>query len=159
MPQKWEYYYDIGFVYYWRLHDVQTAATWFRRAAVQPGAPNWLPPLAASMLSRGQDRAAARFMWQQILTSEEEWLRRSAERALVQLRALDEIDRLDAIVRGHPPAAGEPYSWPALVRQGALARAPADPTGVPFELDPVTGQVTVSSQSPIYPMPESRPLP
>ena len=36
MPQKWQYYYDIGFVYYWRLKDVQTAATWFRRAAVQP---------------------------------------------------------------------------------------------------------------------------
>ncbi len=42
MPQKWQYYHDIGFVYYWRMHDFQSAATWFRRAAEQPGAPNWL---------------------------------------------------------------------------------------------------------------------
>ena len=42
MPHKWQYYHDIGFVYYWRLHDYKTAAIWFQRAAAQPNAPNWL---------------------------------------------------------------------------------------------------------------------
>jgi tetratricopeptide (TPR) repeat protein len=153
MPQNWYYYHDIGFVYYWRLRDYQSAATWFRRAAEQPGAPNWLTPLAASMLSRGHDRAAARFMWQQILKSEDEWMRRSAERALVQLNALDTIDQLEAMVKRYPPAAGEPYSWSALI--GRLGRVPQDPAGTPFDLDPVTGRVTVSSQSPLSPMPDA----
>jgi len=154
MPHKWQYYHDVGFVYYWRLRDYQTAALWFQRAAVQPNAPNWLTPLAASMLSRGQDRVAARFLWQQIAKSEEAWLRRSAERALLQLEALDHIDQLQAINKRFPPAAGEQYSWPRLIGMRVLARVPVDPTGTPYEIDPATGRVRVAEQSSLFPMPE-----
>jgi tetratricopeptide (TPR) repeat protein len=159
MPHKWQYYHDIGFVYYWRMRDYQTAALWFQRAAAQPNAPNWLHPLAASMLARGQDRAAARFLWQQIAQSEEAWLRRSAERALLQLQALDQIDNIEKAVKGVELAAGERYSWKLLVERRALPGMPVDPLGTPYEIDPATGRVTVSQASPLYPMPEEpRPL-
>lgn len=154
MPHKWQYYHDIGFVYYWRLRDYQTAALWFQRAAAQPNAPNWLQPLAASMLARGQDRTAARFLWQQIARSEEPWLRRSAERALVQLQALDQIDQLESLANRFPPASGERYSWLLLIDKRVLSRAPVDPSGTPYEIDPATGRVRVSEASPLYPMPE-----
>jgi tetratricopeptide (TPR) repeat protein len=154
MPHKWQYYYDIGFVYYWHLRDFHGAAEWFQRAALQPNAPNWLAPLAASMLVQGQDRASARFMWQQIQRSEEAWLRRGAERALLQLQALDEIDELEAVIRRFPPPSGDPHTWVALVRRGVLLRVPLDPAGAPFDLDPGTGRVTLSSQSPLYPPPD-----
>jgi tetratricopeptide (TPR) repeat protein len=153
MPQKWQYYHDIGFVYYWRLRDYKTAATWFQKAAAQPNAPNWLQPLAASMLVQGNDRAAARFMWQQIAKSEEPWLRRNAERSLVQLQALDQIDQLEAVVHRFPPVPPEPYSWNDLLRRKILIREPVDPLGAPYLIDPVTGRVRVSDQSPLYPMP------
>jgi tetratricopeptide (TPR) repeat protein len=155
MPQKWQYYHDIGFVYYWHLRDFHAAAEWFGRAALQPKAPNWLTPLAASMLVQGQDRASARFMWQQILRSEEPWLRRSAERALLQLQALDEIDQLEAVLRRFPPPAGERYGWSALMRRGILLRRPVDPTGTPFDLDPDSGRVTLSAQSTLFPPPDA----
>jgi tetratricopeptide (TPR) repeat protein len=159
MPHKWQYYHDIGFVYYWRLRDYQTAALWFQRAAAQPNAPNWLNPLAASMLARGQDRAAARVLWQQIAKSEEAWLRRSAERALLQLQALDQIDQIEQAVNRVSLSAGERYSWKWLVDKRALPGMPVDPTGTPYEIDPATGRVTVSQASPLYPMPEEpRPL-
>ena len=29
---RWEYMHDIGFVYYWWLHDYKQAAEWFERA-------------------------------------------------------------------------------------------------------------------------------
>jgi len=154
MPHKWQYYHDIGFVYYWRLHDYQTAALWFQRAAEKPNAPNWLPPLAASMLARGQDRTAARFLWQQIAKSEEAWLRQSAQRALVQLDALDQIDQLESLVNRFPPPAGERYSWPLLIAKRVLKGIPVDPAGTPYEIDPATGRVQVSQASPLYPMPE-----
>jgi hypothetical protein len=154
MPHKWQYYHDIGFVYYWRLHDYQTAALWFQRAAEKPNAPNWLPPLAASMLARGQDRTAARFLWQQIAKSEEPWLRQSAQRALVQLDALDHIDQLESLVNRFPPPAGERYSWPLLIAKRVLKGIPVDPAGTPYEIDPATGRVQVSQTSPLYPMPE-----
>ena len=156
MPHKWQYYHDIGFVYYWRMRDYKTAATWFQKAAAQPNAPNWLTPLAASMLVQGNDRAAARFLWQQIAKSEEPWLRRNAERSLLQLQALDQIDQLEAVVRRFPPAGTERYSWTDLLRRKILIREPVDPLGAPYLLDPVTGRVRVSEQSPLFPMPEER---
>jgi tetratricopeptide (TPR) repeat protein len=154
MPNKWQYYHDVGFVYYWRMRDYQTAAQWFQQAAGQPNAPNWLQPLAASMLVRGNDRAAARFLWQQIAKSEEAWLRRNAERSLLQLQAMDQIDQLEAVVRRFPPADGEQYTWSGLMRRGIVIREPVDPLGAPYVLDPVTGRVRVSEQSPLFPMPE-----
>jgi hypothetical protein len=159
MPHKWQYYHDIGFVYYWRFRDYPSAALWFQRDAAQPNAPIWMQPIAAAMLTHGEDRAAARFLWQQVAQSEEPWMRRNAERALLQLQALDQIDQLNAIVSRFPPAAGAPHSWTDLIRRRVLARVPADPTGTPYEIDPVSGRARVSPQSPLFPMPEEpRPL-
>jgi tetratricopeptide (TPR) repeat protein len=154
MPQKWQYYHDIAFVYYWRLHDYKAAGEWFERAAAQPGAPNWLPSVAASMLSRSDDRATARFMWRQLLTSEQEWVRRNAERSLLQLQVLDQIDQLHAALLRGGRAAGGAYSWTPLIARGWLAGVPLDPTGTPYELDPLTGRVRVSSASTLFPMPD-----
>jgi len=153
-PSKWQYYHDIGFVYYWRFRDYQSAANWFQQAAAQPGAPNWLTPLAAAMLTHGEDRAAARFLWQQIAQSEEPWLRRNAERSLLQLQALDEIDQLNAVVARYRPAPGEPHAWADLIRRRVLRGVPYDATGTPFEIDPGTGSVSVSNRSPLFPMPQ-----
>lgn len=154
MPHKWQYYHDIGFVYYWRFRDYDNAALWFQRAAQQPGAPIWLKPLAAAMLAHGDDRAAARFLWQQIAQSEEPWLRRNAEHALLQLQALDQIDQLAAVIARFPPAAGDEYSWADLIRRHILLRIPYDPTGTPYEIDAASGRVSVSPQSPLFPMPQ-----
>ena len=38
-PEKWQYYHDIGFIYYWHLNNPRKAAEWFTRAeerTVQP---------------------------------------------------------------------------------------------------------------------------
>ena len=152
-PTKWQYYHDIAFVHYWQLQDMEGAARWFRMAGAQPGAPNWLEPVAASMLIQGGDRASARFLLRQILQSEEEWLRKAATRGLAQLDALDWIDKLRAVVQRYSPPAGERYSWEWLNRRGMMRGIPTDPTGVPFEIDPVTGEVSVSQRSELWPMP------
>ncbi|MEP6919236.1 MAG: hypothetical protein ABJC89_26575 [Acidobacteriota bacterium] len=154
MPHKWQYYHDIGFVYYWHLRDYKASAEWFQRAEEQPGAPSWLKPLAATMLVQGQDRASARLLWEQIARSEEEWLRKSATRALLQLDVLDQIDQVNAAIRRVPLSPGERYSWEMLARRGLLRGIPADPTGVLFVLDPDTGRVTVSRDSTLYPLPD-----
>ncbi|MEO8077242.1 MAG: hypothetical protein ABI818_13005 [Acidobacteriota bacterium] len=154
MPHKWQYYHDIGFVYYWHLRDYKASAEWFQRAEAQPGAPSWLKPLAATMLVQGQDRASARLLWEQIARSEEEWLRKSATRALLQLDVLDQIDQVNAAIRRVPLSPGERYSWEMLARRGLLRGIPADPTGVLFVLDPDTGRVTVSRDSTLYPLPD-----
>lgn len=157
-PTRWQYYHDIGFVYYWQLRDMEAAVRWFRLAAAQPDAPNWLEPLAATILLEGGDRASARFLLQQILKSEEKWLQRMAVRGLMQVDTLDAIEQLQGIVVRVPPPAGVRYSWEYLVQRRALRGIPLDPTGTPFDLDPVTGAVSVSTRSDLYPMPAPRTL-
>jgi hypothetical protein len=153
-PTRWQYYHDVAFVHYWALRDPIAAATWFRRAAEQPGAPNWLMPVAAAMLVQGRDRASARFLWQQMLGADQEWLRRRAQHALQQLDALDGIDQLDAIVAETPKPPGDRYSWEWLARARGLRGVPLDPSGTPYELDPVTGRVTVAESSLLFPLPK-----
>jgi TPR repeat protein len=148
-PTKWQYYHDIAFVHYWAMRDPAAAADWFRRAAAQPDAPNWLLPVAAAMLTQGNDRSSSRFLWEQILQSDQDWLRRRADHALAQLDALDEIDRLEAYIASLPKPADRPYSWMWITRGGV----PVDPSGTPYELDPQTGQVTVSQSSLLFPLP------
>lgn len=152
-PGKWQYYMDAGFVYYWHFRDFKTAAGWFRRAAGQPNAPNWLEPLAATMLIRGGDRVSARFLWQQMLQSDEPWLRRNARRRLAQIDAMDQIERLEQIVRRFTPTGGR-YAWDVLIRQRVLSGVPIDPAGTSYEIDPATGDVAVSTRSELFPMPD-----
>ena len=154
-PGNWEYYHDIAFVHYWQYRDTRAAADWFRKAAMQPSAPEWLEPVAASMLIQGGDRASARFILQQILKSPQAWVQRMARRSLLQLDTLDFIDeKLKKPIAQNPPPPGVPYSWQWLLERRALPGYPTDQTGVPLEIDPATGEVTVARRSELWPMPK-----
>jgi hypothetical protein len=157
VPGKWEYASDIGFVHYWWLHDYQKAAEWFERASRMPNAAWWLPSLAATTLVQGGDRASSRQMWEDIrTTADNDWLRGSAERALNQLKALDEIDELQRLIDRATAQSGK--SPPAgLIQSGG--RLFVDPTGVPYEID-ASGRVRLGPKSSLFPLPNqpARPL-
>ena len=152
---KWQYHHDIAFIYYWSLQNRAEAASWFRRAAAQPDAPTWLLPLAASMLVEANDRASSRYLWGQILQSDQDWLRKRAERALIQLDALDHIDAVTSQIEPALKTIGPPYSWTRLAEAGILHGVPADPSGTPYEMDASTGRIQVAQSSPLYPMPKT----
>jgi len=158
MPDKWQYYMDIGFVYYWWLHDSEEAARWFRKGSEVPGASWWLRSLAATTLAQGGNRSASRVLWRQIYDSaDNEWMRTEALRRLAQLDALDDIDVFHtAVARFTAQAGGAPASWRDLVGAGLLTGVPRDPAGHPYVLEP-EGQVTVSSESPLFPLPAEPP--
>jgi hypothetical protein len=156
-PRRWQYLHDIGFVHYWWLRDYRSAAHWFERASAVPGAPEWLRPMAAVTLTRGGDRAAARALWQQLLdTGDHEYLRRIAAYRLTQLRVLDDLDSLNALLSRVRDESGRPAaSWTPLVRRGWISRdPPTDPAGIPYVLDGSTGLATVSERSPYHPLPD-----
>jgi tetratricopeptide (TPR) repeat protein len=161
-PEKWEYYQDIGFVYYWQIHDYKAAADWFHRGGSVPGGPWWLRTMAAVTLARGGDRATSRELWRQILqTADNDFLRDQAQLRLTQLDVMDQIDQLQAVVSRYRAATGRlPESWLALARAGMLmlrGQAPADPSGSPYRLDPETGQVSLAPTSRLHPLPTEPP--
>jgi hypothetical protein len=155
LPARWEFFHDIGFVYYWHLHDYKHAAEWFERGAELPGSPWWLRTYAAAMLSRGGDRRASRAMWQNIFQmADNEWLKQNALLRLTQLDALDQIDLLgrarDEFVRRRGRL---PESWQELAAAGSLRSEPLDPTGAPYTLNFATGEINVSGYSKLSPLP------
>jgi tetratricopeptide (TPR) repeat protein len=155
-PDRWEYPYDIGFIYYFE-GDFTTAARWFRRAAALPDAAEWLGPLAAVTLAAGGDTKSSRVLWQQLLESEAEWLRDIADYRLRQLDAIDQAAQLEALTAAYARRFGTPpASWEQLVRAGLLARVPHDPLGYPYRLSERV-EVTVSRESPLFPLPTGRP--
>jgi hypothetical protein len=155
-PDKWEYMQDIGFVHYWWQHDYKGAAEWFDRAGKIPGAPWWLKSLAANTLTEGGDRESSRAMWEALRQSAEiDWLRHDAERRLLQLQALDQIDALQATVDRFAAKTGGPAGdWLSLVRAGVFPGVPTDPVRTPYEIDGA-GRVRLSTKSSLYPLPDA----
>jgi len=154
-PEHWEYYMDIGFIYYWWVQDYEQAAEWFDRAADVPGASWWLRSLAANTLAAGGSRESSRMLWRQLYDSaDSDWIRTEATRRLTQLQALDEIDQLIAAARrfyeleSQPPA-----SWQELVDARMLSGIPLDPTASPYVIDSVNGTINVSEDSSLFPLP------
>lgn len=153
-PNKWEYYLDAGFVEYWWRRDQKAAAGWFLRGSKLPTAPNWLQPLAASVLAEGGDQLAARVLWTQLAqTAEQDWMRRTARTRLQQLDAEAVIGQLQPVVNSFYDKANRfPTGWEEVIRAGLVRGIPLDPTGVPYTLDPVSGAIDVAKDSTLYPL-------
>lgn len=156
MPDKWQYYHDAGFVNYWWRRDSQAAAGWFLKASKLPGAPNWLPPLAAGVLAEHGARDASRALWIQLAqTAEHQWLREAANRGLMQLDAEAHIELLEPLIQKFFDMNGRfPKGWHELIGGPVkmLRNLPQDPAGYIYHLDPVTGSVDVARDSPLYPL-------
>jgi len=153
-PEKWQYWHDIGFVYYWSARDYRKASEAFQRGADLPGAPWWLRSLAATMLVRGGDRVTSRLLWRQLYeTANNDYARVAAQTKLLQLDAIDRMEQLQALVDRAAARAGGPVtSWRELEAMGVARGVPVDPANIPYTLLP-TGRVALSEQSPLFPLP------
>jgi tetratricopeptide (TPR) repeat protein len=163
-PDRWEFLHDIGFVHY-RDGDYGQAAEWFERAAKLPSAMKkgeradlWLWPLAANTRATGGDTRSSRTLYEHMLTSEAAWLREDAARRLKKLDAIDQIVELERLTHAYAQRFrdGE-LRWADLTRSGLLRSVPLDPAGHPYVLNPWWGDVTVSEDSPIWPLPTENP--
>jgi tetratricopeptide (TPR) repeat protein len=153
-PDKWQFWEDIGFVYYWNEHDYAKAAAAFMRGADIDGSPWWLRSMAATTLAKGGDRNASRLLWRQMgETANNEYARNAARLKLQQLDALEIIERLQKGVDAFSARRGAPVtSWNDLIATGLLPGVPLDPAMVPYEVQEGS-KVTVSRQSPLFPLP------
>ncbi len=155
-PSEWRLYQDIGYIH-WQMRDYEKAADWYDRGGRIEGARWWMRDLAGVMKIKGGSRDVARTIYKSYLESEDENIRRQAEHRLLQLRALDEIDAISILLER---LKDQPATCQAKLR--SLARKldqlgiaineemmPLDPAGIPYEIDPATCQVKISSKSPI----------
>jgi hypothetical protein len=138
-----------------------SAAEWFKKAASQPGAPNWLVGLAATTLAVGGSRESSRQLWTELLNNADAaYIQEQARHRLQQLDAMDAIDQLAASLQRFKEREGRmPRTWQELVAAERLPGIPLDPAGVPFVVDSVTGNISLSKQSPLWPLPAEPTVP
>lgn len=149
LPRSWQIWQTLGFFHFLYLNDATRAAEVLEEAAAIPGAAFWLRSLAADLLAKGGDRAAARAMWRQMLEhSEQGVLRTNAEYNLQVLDSLDLADALSGAVSAFEQSVGRrPRRLGELRSFGFWSGPLEDRSGVSFSYDETTGQVRISSES------------
>jgi tetratricopeptide (TPR) repeat protein len=135
-PDEWRLYYELGFVYYWELHDYKKSAEAFERGSERPNAHPFLKILAANMAQHAGDSSMARMLWVTTYESTTDpQIKRNASDHLRALQVDDEVAALEQLVaryretRGHAPG-----NFMDLIAAGMLRGIPADPTGKAYKL-------------------------
>lgn len=163
-PDKWRLYQDLGYIY-WQAGKSATgdeqvryyakASEWYDKGAAVEGAPSWMKDLSGLMMMKGGSREAARAVYSAYLTSDDENVRRHAIDRLMQLRSLDELDAINALLARHRNETG---ACPADLR--ALAprlrtmnltldeeAMPIDPDGFVYTYDRANCTATLAADS------------
>lgn len=114
-PNEWRLYLDLAYIY-WQAGNASTAeaqednyaqsAYWFEKGGDVPGARSWMHDLAGLMKIKGGSREAARAMYEAYLSSDDEYVRTQAIERLKQLRALDEMDAINALLARYKEQTG-----------------------------------------------------
>lgn len=82
-PDVWKFPFYIGFNYWFHYNDPRKAASYIQRAAVLPGAPNYLKTFPARLYSEaGTNDAAVRFLLEMLKNTQEPRLRAKIEKRI-----------------------------------------------------------------------------
>jgi hypothetical protein len=99
-PDDWRFPAYLGFFVY-RFGEGETkdavAGEWYQRAAAIPGAPAYLPRVAAVLLAKGGDDEKAILMWGQAYLAGDRYARRKAVKGLEALLPEDKEARMKAV--------------------------------------------------------------
>jgi hypothetical protein len=155
LPRSWRLRQDLGYFRYVFLNDAQGGARVLREAAALPGAPFWLEALAGSILAKSGDRQTAREIWTRMHEQAEAGpIKQNAALHLQRLDALDALSALNGQVEQfHAQHQRVPRDAGEVLATGARGIPLQDPTGVPFEYDPVQGRFWLSRQSRLWQRP------
>lgn len=145
-PDVWQMPFYLGYDYYYELHDPATAAGYFRRAAELPGAPAYLPRLAARMtVEAGDPEAALEFLQRLYQQLRDDRLRDALVQRMKEVVAERDIRVLEEGVRRYRERYGRlPSNLGDLVTRGILDRVPEEPLGGTYVLRLPDGTVSSS---------------
>lgn len=148
-PNEWRLYQHLGYIY-WRLGQYEKASEIYEKGSKIAGSASFMKMMAASMKTEGGSRETARAIYRQMLEgAEDEQVRITAERRLLELDSLDEREAIDHVLAEFKERAGRcannlaeifPMLVSAKLPSGKdfrinKANQIVDPTDVPYILD------------------------
>lgn len=142
-PDAWQLPFFVGYDYFFELHDTENAAKYFRLAAALPGAPEYLPKLAARMtVEAGDPQAALEFLEQLYAQTRDERLREGLAQRMKEVTAEQDIRFLEEGVRRYKMRYKKlPTRLEDLVRGDIIVEIPVDPFGGAYVLESPGGTV------------------
>jgi hypothetical protein len=149
-PDAWRLYEDLGFVYYFNLHDTPRAGAAFLEGSRNPKALIWMKILAAKVSDQGETPETSLFLWNEIYNSAtNEDVRQNALTHLRLLKAQADCRALDDLVAEYTKRTGHaPADLRDLVRAGLMPQVPVDPLGYPYVVN-TYGQTDLNPESPL----------
>ena len=149
-PEYWRFYEDLGFIYYFELHDYSKAAEAFLEGSKNPQALPWMKVLAAKVIEQGDNPETSFFLWNEIYTSTTDpQMKENAATHLQLLKSDEDCKAIDAVASDFEKRnARRPASIHELVSAGLLKGVPVDPVGHPYVLDS-EGKTQLNPDSPL----------
>jgi tetratricopeptide (TPR) repeat protein len=149
-PDYWRLYEDLGFIYYFELHDYDKAAAAFLEGSKNPQALPWMKVLAAKVSEQGDNPETSEFLWNEIYTSTKDpQMKENAATHLQLLKAEADCKAIDGLSDEFAKKnSRRPTSIRELVTAGMLQGVPADPMGNAYVLD-IAGKAQVDPESPL----------
>lgn len=142
-PTVWQLPFFLGYDYYYELHDPVAAAKYFRLASGLPGAPDYLPKLAARMtVEAGDPEAALEFLQRLHQQVQDERLKEALEERIKEVIAERDIRFLEEGVRRYQARYGRlPLTLEDLVTRQIIDAIPQEPFGGAYRLKVPEGSV------------------
>jgi tetratricopeptide (TPR) repeat protein len=150
-PGYWRFYEDLGFIYYFELHDYDKAAAAFLEGSKNPESMSWMKVLAAKVTAEHSDNPeTSRFLWNEIYTSTTDpQMKENAATHLQLLKADADCKAIDALSNDFEKRnSRRPASMQDFVNAGVLKGVPGDPLGFAYVLDD-EGKAQLNPESPL----------
>jgi hypothetical protein len=149
-PEYWRFYQDLGFIYYFELHDYEKSAAAFLEGSKNPQSMPWMKVLAAKVSEQGENSETSEFLWNEIYTSTTDpQMKENAATHLQLLKADADCQALDALSGAFEKRnSRRPASIRDFVSAGMLKGVPVDPLGYAYVLDN-EGKAQLNPQSPL----------
>ena len=148
--EYWRFYEDLGFIYYFELHDYPKAAAAFLEGSKNPQSMPWMKVLAAKVTEQGDNRETSVFLWNEIYNSATDpQMKENAAIHLQLLKSDADCKHLDELSSEYEKRTSQrPSSWRDLVSAGLLKGQPLDPMGFAYVLD-AGGKAQLNPDSPL----------
>jgi len=149
-PDYWRLYEDLGFIYYFELHDYAKAAAAFLEGSKNPQAMPWMKVLAAKVSEQGDNTETSVFLWNEIYSSTPDpQMKENAAIHLQLLKSDTDCKQLDDLSSEYEKRTSKrPTSLRDLVTAGLLKGMPMDPAGYAYVFDN-DGKAQLNPESPL----------
>jgi hypothetical protein len=159
-PEFWRLYEDLGFIYYFDLHDYKKAADAFLEGSKKPGAFIWMKTFAAKISEEGESREMSMLLWSEVYNSaSDKQIKKNAQTHLNLLRSQADCEQLDKVATEYRMRSGRPpATMRDLVNAGLIPGQAVDPEGYVYLFD-ATGKAQLNPASPLFKQQANSPKP